>query len=454
QSVYAFAKIGYKDIIFLDITGRNDWSSALATPTSTDNVSFFYPSVAAAYIASNHLDLPEWVSFAKARASWAQVGNDTDPYQTAGAFIAGTPFNSQPTFTSQDFISNGNLLPEKTSAIELGADVRFFNDRVRLDVAYYNALTENQIVSFPVAVSSGYNSQVVNGGAVRSTGVELLLGVTPVSKEDFSWTSFFNFTTNKSVVEELPEGADKITLGFSRVYDNVNQTVWFQVEEGGEIGDMFGTGYLTNENGDFVLTEEGNFIADNTLRIIGNANPDFMLGWNNQFNYKNWELSFLLDWRHGGELVSRTLSLAGVGGQLEETENRPSEGIVAEGVVNVGTDDNPVYETNTTAISAESYYRQFYDRNHEVNNVYNASYVKLRQFSLGYTFNSSKDSGFLQKGRTFRVAFIGRNVFAISEIPHFDPEQFAVQGNQILGGVEDMSYPTARSFGLKLSYQL
>ncbi|MGD1845551.1 MAG: SusC/RagA family TonB-linked outer membrane protein [Salibacteraceae bacterium] len=452
NSVYAFAKLGYRSFLFLDISGRNDWSSTLATPSSTDNTSFFYPSVALSYIASNTFELPEWVSLVKLRANWAQVGNDTDPYQTTGAFVAGTPFNSQPTFTAQNTIANANLVPEQTTAWEVGADVRFIDDRVRVDFTYYDALTENQILSLPVAISSGYDQQVVNGGAVRNRGVEILLGLTPIKKEKFTWNSLLNFSRNVATVEDLPEQAGRITLAYSRVYDNVNQTVWFQVEEGGRIGDFYGTGYLRNENGDFVIGNDGRYIVDNTLKKLGNYNPDFILGISNAFSYGKWDMSFLIDWRQGGELVSRTLSLAAVGGQLSETENRPDEGIVAEGVVNVGTEENPIWQANTTAVNVETYYRQFYDRNHEENNVYSATYVKLRQVSIGYTFRTERTSGWLKKGRALRLALVGRNLYAWSEIPHFDPEQLAVQGNQLISGVEDMSYPTARSYGFKVSY--
>ncbi|MEM8525652.1 MAG: SusC/RagA family TonB-linked outer membrane protein [Bacteroidota bacterium] len=440
NSLYGIAKIGFGEALYIDVTARNDWSSALATPTSTANTSFFYPSVSASYLLSNTLDLPSVVSFAKLRASWAQVGNDTDPYQTTLAFVSQTPYLSQPTFSAQNVISNANLLPEQTTSIELGADLRFLDDQMRFDFTYYNAMTENQIISLPVPISSGYTQQVVNGGAVRSEGVEIIAGITPVRTKDFTWNTQLNFSKNVSTVEELPEGIDRLTLAYSRVYDNVNQTVWFQVDEGGRIGDIYGTGYLKDDEGDFVLTADGNFIPDNNLQKLGNYNPDFILGFNNQFRYKNWNASFLIDWRQGGILVSRTLALAGVGGQLIETEDRPEGGIIAEGVVNVGTDKEPQYERNTTAISAERYYRQFYDRNHEENNVYDASYLKLRELSIGYTFPNQK----------FNVALIGRNLFAISEIPHFDPEQLAVQGNGFVSGVEDMSYATTRSFGVKL----
>ncbi|MGG8497398.1 SusC/RagA family TonB-linked outer membrane protein [Tenacibaculum sp. TC6] len=451
NSLYGLLKIGYKNFLFADITGRNDWSSALATPFTSANTSFFYPSVSTSLVLSNLINLPKTISFAKLRASIAQVGNDTNPYQTSRTFIPTTNVNAQPSFTSQDFISNPNLRPEKTTSFEIGTDIRFFNDRLNFDITYYNSLTKDQILSLPIPISSGFKQQVINGGKVRSEGIEVVLQTTPIKNNHFQWNSTINFSKNISTIESLPQNSDRVTLAYSRVYDNPDQTVWFQVEEGGRIGDFYGTGYLKNENGDFVLTSDGRFIADPTLKKLGNYNPDFTVGLTNDFSYKNWNLNFLFDWRQGGELVSRTLSLAGVAGQLEETAYRPESGIIAQGVVNTGTAQNPVYTPNTTAVTPESYYRQFYDRNHEENNVYDASYLKLRQFSLGYTFPlQNKTFGFVKNGANITVSFIGKNVFAISKIPHFDPEQLAVQGQGIISGVEDMSYATTRSFGFKL----
>lgn len=449
NSFYGLAKIGYKDFLFLDVTGRNDWSSALATPFSVDNTSFFYPSVSSSFIVSKVVNLPEVISFAKLRASWAQVGNDTDPYQTTGAFVAQTPFNGQPTFSNSNTIANADLVPELTSSFEVGADLRFFNDQLRFDVSYYNALTKDQIISLPIGISSGYTQQVVNGGKVRSKGLEVIVGVSPIISQNFKWNSTLNFSTNRSTVESLPQDKGRLTLAYSRIYDSQNQTVFLQAEEGGRVGDLYGTGYLKNENGDFILTDEGRYIPDNELQKLGNYNPDFMLGFNNQFNYKNWNMGFLLDWRQGGIIVSRTRALGNVGGQLAETAFRPETGIVPEGVVNTGTDDNPVYEANNVAVSAESYYRQFYDRNHEENNTYDASFLKLRQLSIGYTFNNLS---LFNQDATLSLSLIGKNLFAITENPHFDPEQLAVQGQGFISGVEDMSYATTRSIGFKAGF--
>jgi TonB-linked SusC/RagA family outer membrane protein len=454
NSLYAFAKAGYKNFLYLEATARNDWSSALATPFSAANTSFFYPSVSTSFILSNVVDLHSAIDFAKIRASYAQVGNDTNPYQTQGTFISQTNVNSQPTFSNQDFIPNQNLRPELTSSVELGFDIRFLKKRLHLDFTYYNALTKDQILSLPIGIASGFSQQVVNAGAVRNKGFEVVFNAIPIRTADFDWSASVNFATNRAIVEDLPQEGGRLTLAYSRVYDSQNQTVWHQVEEGGRIGDLYGTGYLRNENGDFVLTPEGRFIADPELRKLGNYNADFTMGFNNSFTYKKWDASFLLDWRQGGIIVSRTLALGAVGGQLAETANRPDGGIVANGVINTGSSTNPTYVQNTTAVSAESYYRQFYDRNHEENNVYDASYLKLRQFSVGYSFDLNKGAlGLFDDGAQMRVSLIGRNLFAFSKIPHFDPEQLAVQGQGFINGVEDMSYASTRSIGVKAGIQ-
>jgi len=446
NSLYGIAKFGYKNFLFLDITGRNDWSSALATPFSVDGVSFFYPSVSSSFIVSEVANLPKAISFAKLRASIAQVGNDTSPYQTSGAFVSQTPFNGQPTFSNQNFIPNTNLKPEQTTAFEIGTDLRFLKDRLTLDLTYYNSSTRDQIISLPIAISSGYEQQVVNGGTVNNEGLEIIFGITLVKNENFRWNTLFNFATNRATIKDLPQADGRLTLAYSRIYDSANQTVWFQVEEGGQLGDIYGTGYLKNENGEFIIDDDGRFIADNNLQKLGNSNPDFTLGWNNTFTYKNWNLGFLFDWRQGGEIVSRTRALGNVGGQLAETSFRPEEGIVAQGV------NQTTGLPNTVAVTAESYYRQFYDRNHEENNIYNASFLKLRQFSIGYDFEFKNGFLGLKEGADLSLSIIGNNLFVITENPHFDPEQLAVQGNGFISGVEDMSYATTRSIGFKAGF--
>ncbi len=451
NSFYGLARVGYGDFLFLDLTGRNDWSSALATPTNADNTSFFYPSASLSFVASQAFDLPEIITYLQLRANVAQVGNDTDPFRTSSTFVAQTPYGGQPTFSEQAVLAQPRLMPEQSTTTEIGADIRLLDYRVGLDFTYFTQKTENQILSLPIPLSSGYRQQIVNGGTVSARGVEAILTLVPVTTDDFRWTSRFNFSSSKATVDELPQGTDRFTLSYSRVYNSVNQTVYFIVEPGGEIGDIWGTGHRKTEDGQFILNSSGGLIADNTLRKLGNANPDFVVGNQNTFRYRNVELGMLLDWRQGGQLVSRTLSLAGVAGQLEETAYRPEEGIVISGVQNTGTVTEPVYVTNTTPISAESYYRSYYDRNHEENNLYDASYLKLREVSLSYRLDRKQLSGtFLSGLQGASISLIGRNLYAWSAIPHFDPEQFAIQGQNIVFGVEDMTYPSARSFGVNL----
>ena len=451
NSLYALAKLGFKDVLFVDITGRNDWSSALATPTSTANTAFFYPSVSASWVLSNQFTLPTIISFAKVRASIASVGNDTSPYQTTGVFNARNPVFSQPAFSDQSAIANTNLKPESITSVEVGTDVRFFNDRLGVDLTYYDAHTRNQILSLPIAIPTGYSERVINGGEVRSQGFEAVVTATPVQTSRIRWNVSLNFSRNRTTVVSLPEEAGTLTLGYNRIYDNVNQTVWYQVRQGDRMGDMWGTGYLRNAQGDFIVGSNGQYIADNTLKKLGNYNPDFIVGLSNQISVRNWNLGFLLDWRQGGILVSRTLALAGVAGQLIETADRPDAGIVAKGVVNAGTTENPNYQPNTKAIPAETYYRMYYDRNNEENSTYDASYVKLREMTIGYTV---PETAWLSKKlgmQRLTVALVGRNLLALSHIPHFDPEQTSFQQNQLQTGVEDMTYPTTRNIGAKLS---
>ena len=449
NSVYGLSKLSFENWVFVDISARNDWSSALANPISAGNSSFFYPSVSASFILSEKFNLPKMISFAKLRANWAQVGNDTEPYQTSGVFIAQTPVNGLPTFSGQNSIPNPQIKPEKTSSFEIGADLRFWENRLRFDVTYYQAKTENQIISLPAAISSGYSQRVINGGLVNSHGIELIAGITAIRKTDFTWDLQFNFSKNIAIVESLPSEIERLTLAYSRIYDNVNQTVWYQVAEGDRLGDMYGTGYKRNENGDFIVDANGLYIADNTLKKLGNYNPDFILVTSNEIQYKNFSFGFLLDWRYGGILISRTRALATVAGQLKETEHRPERGIIAEGVVNLGTNENPIWQANTKAIAAETYYRMKFDRNHEENNTYDATYLKLREMHVGY---SIKNASFLKSGQEINLSIYGRNLWAWSEIPHFDPEQLAVQGNQFVSGVEDMSYATSRSIGVQVKF--
>ena len=450
NSLYALARLGWRDQLFVDLTGRQDYSSALVTPESADGgeAGFFYPSAAASWVASRALELPDLVSFLQVRASAAQVGNDTDPYRTTAAFAAGTPVGGLPSATAQLELPAEGLRPERVTAYEVGVDLRLLDDLLGLDVTAYSQLNSDQILALPTPISSGYASRVVNGGAVRATGLEAVVALRGARLgRDLRLDGRLNFTLARAEVASLPEGTTRTTLAYSRVYDNPGQTVYFIAEEGGRIGDMYGTGYLRNEAGQTVVNAQGQFIADNTLRLLGNYTPDFTVGLTGRLSWRAWSLDYLVDWRQGGEVVSTTQALAGYSGQLALTEDRPAEGIVVPGVVNVGTAGEPSYVPNETPISPEAYYIAFYNREHEENNTLDATFVKLRELRLGRRL-APASTGWLQH---VDLALIGRNLAAWSPITDFDPEQFAVQGQRFVRGVEDMSYPTARSVGLSLS---
>ena len=219
---------------------------------------------------------------------------------------------------------------------------------------------------------------------------------------------------------------------------------------------MYGTGFLKDENGNDVynIDSNGNIepIKDPNLRLLGNYNPDFTLGWNNHFKYKNFDLSFLWDWRQGGTIVSRQLSLASTSGNLNTTAYRPQSGIIPAGAVLTGYDSNGNPQTRPFAqnetMNAVRYYKSFYDRDNEDNHKYNASFLKLRQIAIGYAFPKKTLGNLIQE---LRVSLIGRNLLLFTQNPHFDPEVLAVQGQNFVPGVEDMALPSERTVGININ---
>lgn len=456
NSVYALAQFAYKNYLYIDITGRNDWSSTLP---ENDN-SYFYPSASVSWILSDMTDLGEDIAFAKLRVSWGQVGNDTDPYSLSNVFLSNGFYGSAPTATEQLTLNNANLKPELLTSFEVGADVRLFGGKVGLDLTYYNTKAENQIINLPLSSASGFNERVVNGGVIRSEGVEALVNLTPVKSGDFKWNTYFNFTLNRSKVEELPAGVDNYVTGFSRVYSNESRTVWAFAKEGERIGNLYGTGYLQVDGQDvYTIGSDGtpSPVKDPNFKLLGNYNPDFQLGWGNELTYKNLSLSFLFHWKEGGIFVSRTQAIASTSGNLITTAYRPDGGIVPAGVV----EENGTYRPVTEAMNAVRYYKAYYDRDNEVHATFDATFVKLREVKLGYTFDIK--SNVISE---LKLSLVGRNLLLFTpdqlrtvdpntgqyeRVTHFDPEVMAIQGSQFLPGVEDMAYPSTRSFGVNLS---
>lgn len=447
NSLYAFSQLDFKNQVFLDLTYRNDWSSTLPL----DQNAYAYYSASASIILSDIFELPENINFAKIRLSGATVGNDTEPYSLTNTFQFQSPYGSFPTVSNSATLLNDQFRPERIDALEAGIDVRMFHNRLGLDVTTYRNVSQDQIVQLPTATPSGFTNRIVNGGKILNQGIEAVLRIIPVRKENFQWEAFANFSRNRNEVMELPAGIEQYVTGFARVYGRSDRSVWFIASPGGRLGDMYGTGLLTVD-GQQVYDDNGNPVKDPNLRLLGNANPDFIIGFGNEFRFKNWELNFLLDWRQGGTIVSRTYAIASTSGALESTLIGRENGVIGAGVKNIGTTSEPNYVTNDKALTAQDYYGQFFDRDNEANALYDASYVKLRSVRLAYQLpqKSARKMGF----EGLQIALIGQNLWLLTENPHFDPELNALQGRSYVQGVEDMSYPSTRNFGVSLKISL
>lgn len=441
HSLYGFVNLAYKNMIFLDITGRNDWSSTLPQ----DNNSYFYPSVGASAVLSDMLELPSAISFVKLRAGWAIVGNDTDPYALRNTFSFNEPFGNLQRVSASSVLKNANLKPEETNSIEFGMDLRFFNGRLNFDATYYSSNTQNQILTLPVSLTSGFSSRIVNAGEIQNQGIELVLNGTPVkSTSGFNWNTSLNFTRNRGKVKELIDDLDTYTIS--------SNYVQVLAKVGGRVGDVYGTGFSQVEDpsspyfGQVIHNEDGFAIRDPELRNLGNYNPDFMVGFQNTFSYKNLTLGVLFDWRHGGVVNSRTVLIGGTSGMMDFTAEGREEGIISEGVVQ-NTDGT--FSPNTQRLSGRDYYWWRYNRGNEEVGMYDASFLKLRELRIAYSLPVSWLSRTPIRAATF--AIVGRNLALWTENPHFDPETISFNGGAIVPGVEDMATPTSRSIGFNIN---
>ncbi|MEY3053055.1 MAG: hypothetical protein RLY31_2840 [Bacteroidota bacterium] len=475
NSLYAFAQLGWRDLLYLDLTGRNDWSSTL--PES--NNSYFYPSASLSAVVSEMLDLPlsSPLSFAKLRLGWAQVGSDTDPFRLNDFFVfSDTPWGGNAVASPTNVLPPTDLKPELQTSVEVGADIRLFKNRIGLDATYYSTVSENQILAIELPASSGKTSRVINAGKIQNRGIELMLSTTPVkTKDGLTWNSLFNFSRNINEVLELPDGVDQYVYG--------GTGITLVAVEGGSLGDMWGTGVVrVNDpaspyNGQ-VIFKNGLVQQDNTLRKIGNFIPDFNLGWANDITYKGLSMSFLFDWRQGGDLLSRTRLIAATSGNVVETlwGREPefggahpgivdsglsyvdgsgatkTDGIIGEGVMEVVGDNGQVsYVPNDVIVPANAYHNNRYRRQNETEGMYDATFIKLRQFRLSYELPTRLlEDKFIRKAR---ISFIGNNLwFWAKDFNHGDPELLAFGGGRFVPGVEDATVPSSRSFGFSLDF--
>jgi TonB-linked SusC/RagA family outer membrane protein len=440
NSLYGQLDLGYDDYLFLTFTGRNDWSSTLPE----DQRSYFYPSVSASFVFSDFFDsMPSSLSYGKVRASWAQVGNDTDPYQLRNTYAAGDLWGSLPTFSVPGRLQNEDLKPEITESWEFGAELGFLDNRLGVDVTYYSEETRDQIMPVQLSATTGYTSQVLNAGTVSNKGWEVLLRGTPVATSAFRWESTVTWSKNDSEVVKLAPGVTGLELSLG---DFWGATLF--AREGEPLGQLVGSALRRDANGNVVVSAAGYPLWDNN-KVIGNVNPDWRAGWANEFSYGGARLAVLFDMRQGGDIYSVTNAFGRLAGIMEETvDGRCGGGYypacdATTGVVYPGVDEagNP----NTAVIDAETFW--IYNYFVEENNLEDASYIKLREVTLSYALPESLI------GRwgvdAVDVSLVGRNLALWTDARHIDPET-SLEGTNVQG-FEYGQMPSARSFGINVT---
>jgi TonB-linked SusC/RagA family outer membrane protein len=466
-SYFASGQLGFRNYAFLNVTGRNDWSSTLPAA----NLSYFYPSVNGSLILSEALGLQsDALSYLKLRGGWSKVGKATTPYQLINTYNFTAPFNANPQQNASGIFLNENLKPETTTSSEAGFEAGFLKDRIRLDVSLYNTNSINQILNVDVSPTTGYNQKLINGGKINNKGLEVQLTATPIKSNAFTWEVTTNFATNKSKVLALDDAGElqSFTLG-------TNRTVQVLAAIGQPYGTLFGTAYTRDAAGQIVIGANGTPIVNSVKQNLGKFTPDWMGSINNSFSYKGVNLSFLVDARFGGSIYSNTNRTGTYTGVLAST--LPGRGTANGGLsyyypgnlgtanaVQVGSGASaPAGETvyndgmvfngvtadgspNSKIISAQSYYKGY--TNVDEAFVYNASYIKLREVKIGYTLPSQWTKSVGLQAAT--VSLVGRNLFILhKDVPNIDPETAFNTGNA--QGLEDLTLPTVRNIGFNVN---
>lgn len=438
NSVYGFANFSFKDYLFLELTARNDWSSVF----SGANNSYFYPSANLSLVVSDMLKIrSNALSYLKARFSYAEVGNDTQPYRIEKYYSSS---NFPSSVTNPIILNNLDLKPERTKSYEAGLEVRFLKNKIGIDFSAYLTNTYDQILKVPVERASGYYNYVMNAGLVRNKGLELQAWAKMITKRDFSWRTTINGAINRGKIVYLREGIENLEL-----YAMGSSGVSLMAIPGGSIGDIYGRGYLRSDDGEIIYA---NGVPQLTPDIVyqGSAVPKFKGGIGNEFTYKRFRLNVLFDGEFGHKKYSLSNSVMSVSGKLTSTiPGREKGGILGTGVIRNGDGS---YRTNDVVVSPSVYYNAHFDRVNAEANLFDATYIKLREARLDYTIKSK----YLEKLgiRNTSAGIYGRNLFIWSAWPIFDPQSSTLNGGVMIQGIEVGQFPTTRTFGFnfKLSF--
>lgn len=464
-SVYGSAQLGFRNYLFVNVTARNDWSSTLPQ----QNRSYFYPSFNGSFILTEAFQIKSNVlNYAKVRGGWSKVGKDADPYRLLNTYVFSAPFGSNPQLTAGTTDYNENLKPETTNSTEFGAEAVLFNKRVRLDLSFYNTNSYDQILSVDVSPSTGYRSKLLNAGKINNKGFEVQLGLTPV-RTKFTWDIDLNYAVNRSRVEKLD---DEGLLQNYVIGSNSAQVI---ASVGQPYGTLFGNAFLRDAQGNILVNATGAPQIDPTKRVLGKYTPDWIGGVTNTFSYKGFSLSVLVDGSFGGSIYNGTFATGTYTGVLASTlPGRSAEygglnyyypgNIKANGTVQLAPGVQPpsnetVYDDgiifngvtadgkqNTKILSAQTYYKSF--RTIDEANIFDASYVKLREVKLSYNLPSAWIRSLRLVGAS--VSLVGRNLWIIHRnVDDIDPEVAFNTGNG--QGLESLSNPTTRSYGVNIN---
>ncbi len=453
QSVFGSASLGFRNMIYLDLTARNDWSSTLPS----DNWSYFYPSATLSFVFTELPGLKDnsLFSFGKLRAGWAQVGNDTDPYSLGVTYAPLANFNGTANYTTPNTRNNPALKPEITTAWEIGTELNFFRNRARIDFTYYDSQTEDQIIPVDVSAATGYTRVFINAGLMTNRGMELSLNLTPIKINKFKWDVGFNWARNINEVVELD--ADLENLPLSSLFGvSVNAFV------GESYGTFLGTDYYYDNAGNPIVDETGNYIVNQELQVLGGYLADWTGGINTTLTFGGISLYGLIDIQKGGNLYSYSNQWgkwSGLYGVTADDGVRES-GIVAEGMLAqydenglvTNEDGSPVSSgvANNVAIGVQDYFKGNNGYFLNASEMYDASFVKLREARITYQLpnNILGNVGV----RDVNVSLVGRNLLILhSNVPNIDPEITVSTSN--VQGFEGGSLPSLRTIGINLGFK-
>jgi len=452
---YGDLMLNYKDMVYLNVTGRNDWTSTLPE----GNNSFFYPSYNLSFVFSEVVDLPTQISFGKVRASYGEVGKDTDPYLTSTVYAnsLGFPINGILGFSRDDVRGSNDLKPERTTTIDLGTELRFFENRLGIEFTWYKSNSRDQIFRVPVSEAAGYPTIVTNVGEIENKGIELILTGNPIRTSDFRWDVLVNFTRNRNRVVDIAEGLDEFPISTQFGYSG--STVTMKLKEGDAYGNIYGTSYQRYYQGgapenlryldhDLPLVIGANgFPVRNTQQLaLGNAQPKWLGGIRNTFTYKGLSLSFLIDARYGIDQYDQFHNFLSAFGKLDYSENR-NEVVVFDGVLADGTPNaKEVYLGQAVGPDGVDYGQGFYRvyfRTTSENFVRNASFVKLRNVGLSYALPKT----WLAKTplKAVNVSATVNNIILWTPWINFDPESFSGGAGGNATGFTGLTYPSTMS---------